>query len=664
MILASPMIPNPMKRFVSSIGRILSLALLVLVVNTPSFSDAASESILSFASDIVVHADGSMVVTETIKVLSAGEQIKRGIYRDFPTTYKDRAGNKYSVGFQLLAVARDGKYEAHHTEALANGIRIYIGRKEVILEPGEYTYTLTYRTDRQLGFFKDHDELYWNVTGNGWNFPIEATSATVVLPPGIPSGKITLEGYTGPMGAKGTDFTSAVIPAAKAVFKATRRLRANEGLTIVVSWPKGYVKEPSSGEKTVRFLKDNLTLLAAGIGLVVLLLYYVLVWSAVGKDPAKGIIMPIYTPPDNLSPASIRFVSEMGYDDKAFTAALIGMAAKGYLSIHENNAKYTLKRSDENPSKLSPEEKKIAAQLFVSGGTIVLEQKNHARIAAAQNALRTALMLSYEKTHFITNRKAFITGVVISAAAVAACFLAALDRPDVLFLGIWLTGWSIGVAFLAVMVTKLWHQVFTGIRKHRTSTGSLGAAVLLSAFALPFFGAEIVALISLAQNAPALIGLLVAVVALNLVFYHLLKAPTLLGRRMLDRIEGFKMFLSATQGDRLQHLTPAEHSVELYEKYLPYAIALNVEEAWTGQFTDVLSRAMNPEGSGYHPGWYSGSGFGARGAAGFAGDIGGALTSAISSSSTAPGSRSGSSGGGGGGGSSGGGGGGGGGGGW
>jgi uncharacterized membrane protein YgcG len=374
--------------------------------------------------------------------------------------------------------------------------------------------------------------------------------------------------------------------------------------------------------------------------------------------------MPIYSPPDGLSPASMRFMAKMGYDDKVFAAAVIDMAVKGYLSIREKSAKYTLTKTDDNPSKLSAEEKKIAAQFFQTGSSISLEQKNHSRIAAAQNALRTSLALSFEKTHFVTNRKAFVTGVVISAAAIAASFLSALDQPDVLFLGLWLTGWSIGVVFLAVMVVKLWHQVFTGVRKMGTTAGSLGAAVVMTVFALPFFGAEIFVLIILAQSAPALVGLLVVVVVMNMAFYHLLKAPTMLGRRILDRIEGFKMFLGATEGDRLQRMAPADRTPELYEKYLPYALALDVEQAWTEQFTDVLSAAMRPDGSGYQPRWYSGSMFDSARMGSFAGAVGTSLSTAISSSVTAPGSRSGSSSGGGGGGSSGGGGGGGGGGGW
>ena len=655
---------DPEKRGRVTIFQVVSAVILGFVVIGTGIAPAASETILSFASHISVDPDAGMRVTETIKVASAGEQIKRGIFRDFPTTYKDHAGNKYTVGFAILAVARDGKPEAYHTETLSNGVRIYMGRKEYLLPPGEYTYTLSYRTDRQLGFFKDHDELYWNVTGNGWNFPIETASATVVLPRGSPADKMTVQGYTGPTGAKGQHFTATVTPDGKAVFRTTRRLNAREGLTIVVNWPKGVVSEPSLRERTAYFLKDNLTSLIALIGFVVLLLYYVLVWFAAGRDPDRGTIMPIYTPPDNLSPASIRFMAEMGYDDKVFAAAVIDMAVKGFLSIHEKDGKYTLTKAEVTPSKLSAEEKKIAGHLFGSGSSITLESKNHSRIATAQNALKTSLTLSFEKTHFVTNRRAFVTGVVISTAVVVASFLSALDQPEVLFLGFWLTGWSIGVVFLAVMVVKLWHQVFSGARKLGTTAGSLGAAVVMTGFALPFFGAEIFVLITLAQSSPALVGLSAAVVVVNMAFYHLLKAPTMLGRRILDRIEGFKLFLGATEGDRLQRMVPAERTPEFYEKYLPYALALDVEQAWTEQFTDVLSAAMRPDGGGYHPVWYSGSTFDSTRMGSFAGAMGTSLSTAISSSATAPGSRSGSSSGGGGGGSSGGGGGGGGGGGW
>jgi uncharacterized membrane protein YgcG len=634
-------------------------AALILAVG---FAAAAgpTERILAFDSRITVNADASMLVTETIRILSTGEQIRRGIFRDFPTTYQDRTGNRYTVGFTLQAVLRDGKPEDWHTEQLANGIRIYMGRKDHLLPPGDHTYTLTYATDRQLGFFASHDELYWNVTGNGWAFAIESASATVTLPPGAPGASL-LEAYTGPSGTTGTNYLATTPSARTAFFKTTQALAPHEGLTIVVGWPKGFVREPSASEKTAYFLKDNRTLLAAVVGLVVLLAYYLLVWSAVGKDPEKGTIMPIYTPPDNLSPAAIRFMTEMGFDDRVLAAAVIDMAVKGHLTIADAGSKYTLTKNSGAASKLSPDEQRVLSQLFRSGSSIVLERRNHATIAAAKNALKTSLTFAFEKSHFVNNRRAFVAGVILSVAVAAGAFLSAIEQGEVLFLGIWLTGWSIGVIFLATLVAKLWRQVFSGSRSLGTRVGSIGAAIFMTLFSLPFFGAEAFALFTLSQSSPALAGLPLVVGAVNILFYHLLKAPTLMGRRMLDRIEGFKMFLSATEEDRLQRMYPGGRTPEVYEKYLPYALALDVEQQWTNQFADVLAAASQPGGgAGYRPHWYSGSAWDGSRMGGFAGSIGSTLSSAISSSSTAPGSRSGS----GGGGSSGGGGGGGGGGAW
>ena len=151
-----------MSRFRS---QLLLLASLLVTLGAP-LPSLAIERIRLFQSDVTVMPSGTLTVTETITVVAEGNQIKRGIYRDFPPEYRDHDNRKHRVGFQLLNVTRDGRPEAHHTEKLSNGVRIYIGQHDRFLPPGEYRYTLTYQTDRQLGFFADHDELYWNATGN------------------------------------------------------------------------------------------------------------------------------------------------------------------------------------------------------------------------------------------------------------------------------------------------------------------------------------------------------------------------------------------------------------------------------------------------------------------------------------------------------------------
>src|SRR5271169_2529293 len=190
----------------------LSWQLLLFAVLGAIPVHAQSERILDFHSDIQVQEDRTMKVRETIRVISAGDQIRHGIYRDFPTRYTDRLGNKYIVGLEILAATRDDRSEAFRVEDHENGKRIYFGRSDVFVPSGEHTYTLTYATTRQIGFFTDHDELFWNVTGNGWIFPIEVSSATVRLPAAIPVDIVQLGGYTGPQGslAKDLSFTRQV----------------------------------------------------------------------------------------------------------------------------------------------------------------------------------------------------------------------------------------------------------------------------------------------------------------------------------------------------------------------------------------------------------------------------------------------------------------------
>ena len=219
------------------------------------------ERIGEFRGDVVVEPDGALTVTETIRVVATGQQIKRGIIRDFPTRYTGKYGETVNVGFQLLHVTRDGAPERYKIESYANGLRIKIGNKDVFLPQGEYVYTLVYRTTRQLGFFEDYDELYWNVTGSGWSFEIESARASVTLPGGA---ELTnWAAYTGKPGERGQDFQTAYQPSGAALaVQTSRALAPGEGFTIAIAWPKGFVAEPTASQKTADFARDNASVMA------------------------------------------------------------------------------------------------------------------------------------------------------------------------------------------------------------------------------------------------------------------------------------------------------------------------------------------------------------------------------------------------------------------
>lgn len=617
------------------------------------------ERIISFDSDITINSDASMVVIETIKVYAAGDKIQRGIYRDFPTKYKDDYGNKVNITFNILEVLRDDKPESYHTENLSNGIRIYLGRSDYYIPRGEYTYTIKYKTERQIGYFDNFDELYWNVTGNGWDFLIEKAAAIVNLPGPVSGDNLKLYGYTGYSGFKGTDYKYEVLSFDKVIFRSTSVLNPNEGLTIVVQFPKGLVYQPTQSERMEYFLRDNVQTAIGLIGILVLILYYTIIWSRVGKDPAKGIIFPLYEPPLELSPGSVRFISGMGYDDKVFTSTIVSLAVKGYLKIEETKDKYKLINNNGSNKLLTSDEQVVFNKLGFKndGGIKVLEldKKNHSIFQNAIKALKNSLKNSYEKNYFYTNRKYFFIGIALSILI----FILSIGRgsEEQIFILVWISIWSIGVTVLLLAVFKAWKGVLS---KGRGKVTAIGSAIFITLFATPFVIGQIVGFYFLSEVSSPLMILVIAIVALvNIVFYNLLKAPTLLGREIMDKIDGFKMYLGVAEKDRLNSVREPHRTPELFESFLPYALALNVENNWAEKFSDILS-GIEKESTAYKPGWYTGTAWSSFGASGFASSLSGSFSSAISSSSTAPGSSSG----GGGGGSSGGGGGGGGGGGW
>jgi hypothetical protein len=531
-----------------------------------------------------------------------------------------------------------------------------MGRKNVFLRPGEYTYTITYRTDQQLGFFKEFDELYWNVTGNGWTFAIDRAEAVLELPAGAEI--LKKAAYTGYFGAKGGHYTTSTDSDGNIRFATTRPLRPKEGLTIAVAWPKGIVKEPSFQERMGRTLRANASMVAAFIGLLALLVYYLAAWYLVGKDPAQGTVIPRFFPPKGFSPAATRFVRRMGFDHKAFASAVVNLAVRGALQIDEDeDSGFTLKKKGEGDTQLSKGEQKVLKRLFRYGERIELENKNHKKIQGALSALKKSLKTEFEKAYFVRNSNYFLPGAGLTLATLIGTVLTAEDLGIAVFMSFWLSMWTIGCYFLVTKVFGAWKGVLTsGGLKALRGAGALG----MSLFALPFLAGEVVGLFffSHAVSALAALVLLVAVV-INAVFYHLLKAPTLAGRKIMDEIEGFKRYLSVAEKERLEVLNPPEKTPELFERYLPYAMALDVENRWSEQFSDVVAAAGEGD-AGYRPVWYSGRHFSSSNLSGFSSALGSSFAGAISSASTAPGSGSGS----GGGGSSGGGGGGGGGSGW
>ncbi len=545
----------------------------------------AQERILAYDVEIDVRADGALDIAEHITVRAEGGQVRRGIYRDFPTRYRDRHGNAVVVDFEVVEVLRNGAPEPWFTEGRSNGVRLNTGNDDFLPVPAIHAFTLRYRTTRQVGFFDDHDELYFSAIGTGWVFPIERGSVVVRLPAPVPVSELAAEGYTGPYGSTGQAYVATLPSPGTARWELTKPLPPGHGLTIVLSFPKGIVAEPGDAQRAGWFLRDNLGVLVALLALVALVAFCARRWNRIGRDPEAGVVIARYEPPAGHTPGGLRYVLRMGADNLAFSADLLALAVAGHLRIHREKGvladDWTLERLDAPTGDLLPSQRAVLAGLFSNGPRLELDNKQAGTLQATRQAHAAAFAQRYQPSMFRLN------GRSIGIAA-----------------GIWLVGSALALVASAV------------------ASGGAGIPLIIAIAAL----------------------MLLVVVA----FGFLVRAPTPEGRRLMDEIEGLKLYLGVAEREELARMTgPGESPPPLdagrYEHLLPFAVALEVEDAWTEQFTRAAGAEAAAEAT-RNIGWYHGGNIASLSR--LASDVGGALNARIASASTPPGSSSGGGGGG------------------
>ncbi len=616
----------------------------------------ADERILNFNADIQVQENGAVLVTETITVRAEGRSIRRGIYRELIRTHWTGWGGRDERTFTILQVLRNGTPEPYHTRVMRHVLRIYMGQQNRQLKPGQHTYTIQYLADWQIRHHKTLDELYWNVTGNRWDFPINKISARIRIPGSIPPDSIEVSGYSGTTGQQDQDFRAQISYGGEVTIRNTREYWRGEGLTVSVAWEAGHIARPTATQRWQKALQDNRDVVLALGALLVTLIYFLTAWLRIGRDPRAGPLVPHYEPNARYSPAAMRYIRRMGYDDKTMAAAIINLAANGHIEISEERAyswgkpEYTLTRLNPRTREMAAGEKALYQGLLGSTKSITLEKRMASRIRRAREKHQRSLQKNYETIYFSNNYRWTCLGLILFLICMLPSALAINENNpgdgfSVVFALIWASVWGGVVYSLCITATNLWRYRSPGF-------ASLAHALLFTAMVIPFAAGGISGLLPVVTTTSyAYCAVLLGGIVMTLGFYHWMKAPSLKGRELLDHIAGFREYLQLAEADMLKLKNPPERTPQLFERFLPYAVALDVEDAWGAAFAEALHV---DEAGAYQPTWYRGGAFSAH-------SFGSSISSGVASSVV---TSSGSSSGGGGGGSSGGGGGGGGGGGW
>jgi uncharacterized membrane protein YgcG len=625
-------------------------------------SAIAREQIRSFIADIEVRADASIEVTETIVVNAEGIDIRRGIFRDIPLRALDDWGFWTENGFELLEVRHNGAATPYNTEWIDRFFRIYIGDADVFIPRGEHIYTIRYVTTRQLRFFDGYDELYWNVTGNFWNFPILNAQARIFLPDGARAEQ--LAAYTGGFGATGQDYQASGEGRSQAQFALTRPLGPQEGMTVAVGFTKGVVTPDAGG--AMADLGSNSGILLLIFGWLAVPAYYLFAWNRVGRNPPSPTVIPLFHPPQNLSPAALSYAHFHGFEsgargsDLAFIAALLSLGVKRLLRISEDrNGGITLKRGSASEQAatlgLPGGENALYSGLLVNRKEMVFDKHNGPAIQSAQAGLRKAIEAEYGGKFYNANIGWFIPGVFLAIVT----FVVGLVLQDPPEDGI--------VALLPVFMTSIFGGVIGFVGRAMFLKPGAGFFMRLTGGGLIAVGVAVFLIGILILLTPdglpiyRIAGALVAFGTITtLVMAKLLGAPTLLGATVLSQIEGFKLYLETAESNRLNMRDAPEMSEELFERFLPYAAGLGVEKPWSEAWSAHLDRVAPDRDRDIQPDWYEGGSWSPGNIGAAAASSVAAVSAAMAASMPEPASSSGSSGGG----SSGGGGGGGGGGGW
>lgn len=639
-----------LRPFLFVIAMLLSLA-------TPA---TAREEIRFFSADITVNTDGSVTVTETLGVNAEGVDIRRGIYRDIPVLLAGSNGAEIRPDLNVTSVTRDGEAEIFRVERTGDFQRIWIGNPDEFVSRGAHIYAITYTMTRAARAFEDHDELYWNVTGNYWIFPILSATATIHLPDGAVISQ--LAGYTGAVGSTEQAVSTRRNSDTTATVQSSRPLAAGEGMTIAVAFNKGIIAFPTGAGALAQQLWDMGGVIFPIIAALIAVAYNGLAWYRVGRDPEKGVIIPLFHPPKDFSAPLVHYVKKWGFEKSgwtALTAAIFDLGVKGLVTVDNSTGTLAITRTDKQPKETLPAGERILFDYFDSRGTTTIDTTNGVELAKKREEFTSAIEKENRSLWFKTNTGYSVLGVVLAVVLLLVMVLAEWLDP------IWLIG-SVVLGVLIGLGLGVVSRGFGGFK-----FGSFFTLLWVGIVAVNIFGGAVSSFSSLAINTAAIAA--VSIVLTTVIFAILMRAPTLQGRKVMDQIDGLKLYLDTAEKDRMNINGAPPMTVDRFERLLPYAIALGVEKPWSDHFEAELSRhaVEDVQGSYYAPIWYRGGGSpgsAARSASSMTTAVSAAaasMTAAMVAAQPVQASSSGfSSSGGGGGGSSGGGGGGGGGGGW
>jgi len=523
---------------------------------------AETEIIKNFDVNINIQKDGTLLVTEKI-VYDFGTNQRHGIFRNIPLT----SVNGPKLKIEVLGVKDESGKPYKYTISITNNIlKIKIGDPNIFIT-GSKTYIITYQVYNAIRTFEDHDELYWNVTGNEWPVAIQNANASITLPDSSIY-NLKMDCFTGPYGSlqKNCIFNHS---GTSVNYSTTQPLNANEGLTIVLGLPLGYINKiylpPSQKsfftlalnfDSIFSFLLSFFELIIfpfLAFFIVIMIFLKRLTWKTKPKPvipkELKGEPITVeYNPPDNLSPIDIGTILDRRIDLTDISSVIIDLAVRGYIKI-----RYIVKNIPFWPDKKDFEFIKLkdGTDLVHPADKIIFEllfnYRDNVKLSDLKEQ-RTSLQWYIERIKENTEQYLYYKGYFDQGAKYK------LERLKNYF----------SIALIILFAGLFISPILPGRFK----------VTLNNLFSFLFVG---------------------IVIAIFVVTVKQSNKLTPQGISALRKILGFREFLQLTEKDKLQLIDAPELQPEIFEKFLPYAMVLGVEDKWAKKFEGIYNTI---------PSWY------------------------------------------------------------
>src|SRR3989338_3087274 len=520
---------------------------------------AETEMINDFNATITIQKDGSVFVTENI-IYDFGSNQKHGIFRDIPLTAINGPRLNINVSGVSDAIRNEFGQSYQYTTSITNNVlRIKIGDPNVFVT-GIKNYIISYQVDNAIRTFNDRDELYWNVTGNQWPVAIQNARALVILPDSsIPN--VRMDCFTGPQGGIQKNCTFNQVDSSVVRYSTTQSLNVNEGLTLVLGIPLGYIQNTYVPPQQTYSSSNTSTsssnfLFGIFLGLFIIFIFVLVslfAWRAKTAKPKPVIpselkgqpVVPEYNPPDNLPPIEIGALLDSRVDITDISSVIMDLAVRGYLKIRytvqeirfwPDKKDFELIKLKDGADLVHPADKIIFKLLFKSGGRVKLSD-----LKEQKTTFQSDIKKIQEDTEQHLRDEGYFDRTTKDKSKKLKTYL--FMATAILFIGTFL-----------LTISPSWFGL-----------------IFIASFA----------------------GFVGAVIAIPVMLMRLANKLTPQGIATLGKILGFKEFLQLTDKDKLRLLNAPELQPEMFERFLPYAMVLGVEDKWAQKFEGIYETIPN-----------------------------------------------------------------------